>query len=66
MTTSPPSFAQIRHVKHLLSTDLFGPATIARLSGVPLRDVLRITKSTLPTIFDGNCRPAALRQIGTE
>ncbi len=61
-----PTISQIREVNHLLSADLFGPASIARLTGVPLRDVLRITKSTLPTIFDGNCRPAALRQIGTE
>ncbi len=42
MTASLPSFAQIQHVKQLLGTDLFGPTTIAKLTGVPLRDVFRI------------------------
>ena len=36
-----PTVSQIRDVRHL--ADLFGPATIARLAGVPLRNVFRIT-----------------------
>ena len=43
-----PSLAQIQHVKHLLETNLFGPATVARLSGVPLRDVFRIARPATP------------------
>ncbi len=43
-----PSLAQIQHVKHLLETDLFGPATVARLTGVPLRDVFRIARPATP------------------
>ncbi len=48
---SLPSFAQIQHVKQLLETDLFGPATVAKLTGVSLRDVFRIAKSMLPAIL---------------
>lgn len=43
-----PTVSQIRHVKHLLGADLFGPATIARLTGVPLRDVFRIARPATP------------------
>ena len=39
-----PTVSQIREVKHLHSTRLFGPATIAKLTGVRLRDVFRITR----------------------
>ncbi len=66
MASHLPSFAQIQHVKHLLETNLFGPATVARLTGVPLRDVLRITKSMLPANLDRLHRLASLRQTGTE
>ncbi len=45
---SLPSFAQIQHVKQLLGTDLFGPATIARLTDVRLRDVFRIARPATP------------------
>ncbi len=45
---SLPSFAQIQHVRQLLETDLFGPATIAKLSGVSLRDVFRIARPATP------------------
>ena len=64
-----PTVSQIREVKHLHSTRLFGPATIAKLTGVRLRDVFRITR--LPewvevtpngTILDGQHRLFALLQ----
>ncbi len=56
-----PAFSQIQHVKHLLEADLFCPATIARLTGVPFRDVFRIAKSMLSAILiapDGTHRLA--------
>ncbi len=43
-----PSFIQIQHAKQLLETDLFGPATVAKLSGVSLRDVFRIARPATP------------------
>ncbi len=43
-----PSFSQIQHVKRLYSTDLFSPATIARSTGVPLRDIFRIARPAIP------------------
>ncbi len=63
---SLPTVSQIQHVKQLLDTDLFGPATIARLTGVRLREVFWIAKSMLPaiivapdgTILDGTHRLA--------
>ncbi len=45
---SLPSFAQIQHIKKLLETDLFDPVTIAKLTGVPLRDVFRIARPATP------------------
>lgn len=45
---SLPSFIQIQHAKQLLETDLFGPATVAKLSGVSLRDVFRIARPATP------------------
>jgi len=50
MKNSLPTVSQIREVKHLHSTRLFGPATIAKLTGVRLRDVFRITR--LPEWID--------------
>lgn len=41
-----PTFDQIKHVKNLHSTCFFGPATISRMTGVPLRDIFRITRSS--------------------
>lgn len=65
-----PTVSQIREVKRLHSTRLFGPATISRLTGVPLRDVFRIIRSMLPpiivspdgTILDGTHRLTAAAQ----
>ena len=59
-----PTVSQIREVKHLLVTDLFGVPTIARMTGVRLRDVFRIARSmSAPvtvapdgTILDGQHR----------
>lgn len=64
-----PTVSQIREVKHLLETDLYDIPTIARLTGVPLRDVFRIAKSVPPpvvvgsdgTILDGMHRLLAVR-----
>lgn len=46
-----PSLTQIQKVKRLHSTDLFGPASIARMTGVPLRDVFRIIRPASPVEF---------------
>ena len=59
-----PTVSQIREVKLLLATDLFGVPTIARLTGVRLRDVFQIARSmTAPvtvasdgTVLDGQHR----------
>lgn len=40
-----PSLAQIDHVRRLVVIGLFGPTTVARLSGVSLWDVFRIKKA---------------------
>lgn len=40
-----PSLAQIDHVRRLVVIGLFSPTTVARLSGVSLRDVFRIKKT---------------------
>jgi len=59
-----PTVSQIREVKLLLVTDLFGVPAIARLTGVRLRDVFQISRSmTAPitvapdgTVLDGQHR----------
>lgn len=43
-----PSFTQIQDAKHLHATDLFGPASIARMTGTSLRDVFRIIRPAPP------------------
>lgn len=43
-----PTVSQIRDVKHLHAADLFGPASIARMTGTSLRDVFRIILPTPP------------------
>ncbi len=48
MNNPLPTVSQIREVKRLHSTCLFGPATIAKLTGVPLRDVFRIARPATP------------------
>ncbi len=70
MTASLPSFAQIQHVKQLLGADLFGPTTIAKLTGVPLRDVFRIGSVPLHrsrlmlTSFDSPSKPTVSQRPG--
>jgi len=44
MQNSLPTVSQIREVKHLFETDLYDVPTIAKLTGVRLRDVFRITR----------------------
>lgn len=46
-----PTPAQIHHVRQLLAARLFGPATVARRSGVTLAAVFRIAR-TLPFEHD--------------
>lgn len=43
--TRLPTREQILHVRRLIASKLFGPATIVRLTGIPLRDVFRIARS---------------------
>ena len=50
MKNSLPTVSQIREVKHLHSTYLFGPVTIAQMTDVPLRDVFRIIRSMFPPV----------------
>lgn len=40
-----PTFTQIQEVKRLLNIGLYDVSIIARMTGVPLRDVFRIEKS---------------------
>ena len=65
-----PTVSQIQHVQHFLTTDLFDIPTIARLTGVSLRDIFRIKKSMYPPIIvspdgiilDGQHRLLAAKQ----
>ena len=56
-----PTPTRIRHARELLSTRLFGPATVARRSGIPLAAVFRIAR-TLPREIDSPlpCSPQAV------
>ncbi len=68
-----PTFDQIKHVKHLHATRLFGPAVIARLADVRLRDVFRITRrpdwlkiGRDGTVLAGRHRLFAMLQAGAK
>jgi len=51
--TPLPTVSQIREVKHLLVTDLFDVPAIARLTGVPIRDVFKIAAAPVTVAPDG-------------
>jgi len=59
-----PTVSQIRDVRHL--ADLFGPATVVRLTGVPFRIALiakGIRIAADGTVTDGQHRLSALFQL---
>jgi len=61
---SLPTVSQIRDVKH--PADLFGPATVARLTGVPLRIAKSVKIAADGTVTNGQHRLSALLQLATQ
>jgi len=62
-----PAVSQVREVNHL--ADLFGPATVARLTGVPLR-IAQIANGIKiaddDTVTNGQHRLSALLQLAAQ
>ena len=56
-----PAVSQVRDVKH--PADLFGSATVARLTGVPLRIAKSVKIAADGTVTNGQHRLSALLQL---